>query len=292
MREEKGAGSLARLGHLLDVHESTILETFKEFLIVDLRQSEKTVYEKVWYISKFLKTLNRPLKDITREDIRQYLKNHVKNNATYKNTLGSMKTFFRDFLEMPYLIQTFKFPRQPFQPKIIVTKEELQRFYNAIDSTKEKALFMLYATSGLRRKEILSLKLTDIDFNNRMIIPKVHSGETKKSFVSFYNAECEQVLMEYLKARNGNGSDRLFPFAREKERRLWREAREKTGINITPQRLREFFCMEMSEQGVQDRFIDAFCGRTPKSILAKCYTDYSPKKLKEVYDKANLRLFS
>jgi len=46
----------------------------------------------------------------------------------------------------------------------------------------------------------------------------------------------------------------------------------------------------MGNLGVSDRYIDAFCGRVPKSVLAKHYTDYSPKKLKAIYDKADLRV--
>ena len=42
----------------------------------------------------------------------------------------------------------------------------------------------------------------------------------------------------------------------------------------------------MGELGIQDRYVDAFCGRTPKSVLAKHYTDYNPKRLKAIYDKA------
>jgi len=68
--------------------------------------------------------------------------------------------------------------------------------------------------------------------------------------------------------------------------------KERTGIHITPQVLREFFCQQMGELGIPDRYIDAFCGRVPKSILARHYTDYSPERLKRIYDKANLRILS
>ncbi|MEM3506079.1 MAG: hypothetical protein QW589_01440 [Candidatus Bathyarchaeia archaeon] len=37
-------------------------------------------------------------------------------------------------------------------------------------------------------------------------------------------------------------------------------------------------------------YVDAFCGRVPRSILAKHYTDYSPERLKEIYDKAGLKV--
>jgi len=38
--------------------------------------------------------------------------------------------------------------------------------------------------------------------------------------------------------------------------------------------------------------IDAFCGRTPRSVLAGHYTDYSPNKLMKIYKRANLKVLS
>lgn len=56
--------------------------------------------------------------------------------------------------------------------------------------------------------------------------------------------------------------------------------------------LRSIFAREMSKAGVQDRYIDAFCGRVPQSVLARHYSDYSPKALKEIYSKATSRYWS
>jgi len=53
---------------------------------------------------------------------------------------------------------------------------------------------------------------------------------------------------------------------------------------------REWFYCQMGELGVPDRYIDALCGRAPKSILARHYTDYSPERLKRIYDKAGLEV--
>jgi len=78
---------------------------------------------------------------------------------------------------------------------------------------------------------------------------------------------------------------------RVEEKQLWKIAKEKTDLNITPQRLREWFCSEMLSLGVQETYVDAFCGRVPKSVLARHYTDFSPDKLKEIYDKAELTVF-
>jgi intergrase/recombinase len=73
---------------------------------------------------------------------------------------------------------------------------------------------------------------------------------------------------------------------------LWKAAREKTGLNITPQKLRQLFCSEMLRLGASETYADAFCGRVPKSVLARHYTDFSPEKLKEVYLKTDLRILA
>ncbi|MCJ7761658.1 site-specific integrase, partial [Candidatus Bathyarchaeota archaeon] len=207
-------------------------------------------------------------------------------------TLSALKIFFRDYLLKPELIESFKFPRQPFKPKHILTKKQLQEFFGNLEKPKERALFLFYASSGLRRNEVIDLKHEDVDLNNRMITPCSHNGETKKSWVSFYNSEAEKALNEYLASRKASVSPRIFPMPRNEEIGLWKIAKEKTKMNITPQRLREWFCCEMALLGVNDRYIDAFCGRTPKSILARNYTDYSPEKLKQIYERADLKVLT
>ena len=63
---------------------------------------------------------------------------------------------------------------------------------------------------------------------------------------------------------------------------------EEVGVKVTVQRLRRWFATEMSRCGVDAKYIDAFCGRTPSSVLEKHYLDYSPDSLKDIYDEARL----
>jgi len=51
-------------------------------------------------------------------------------------------------------------------------------------------------------------------------------------------------------------------------------------------------CSEMGRLGVPDGYVDAFCGRVPRSVLACHYTDLLPEKLKEIYDKVGLKVLS
>jgi intergrase/recombinase len=95
-----------------------------------------------------------------------------------------------------------------------------------------------------------------------------------------------------LVAKKPSRSKRLFPMQRDEVVYLWKTAQDKTGINITPQKLRQWFCSEMLRLGVSETYVDAFCGRVPKSVLARHYTDFSPEKLFEIYKKACLKVLA
>ena len=265
------------------------IEDFKTFCMIDLQQVEATAKEHRAKIRRFLNWLDG--RELSQSVIREYLMLFItKSVYTYANQLKSLKVYCRDYLRKPLLVETFKFPQIPFEPKEIPTKKQLRIFYNALEGLKDKALFLVYATSGLRRQEALHLFITELDFKTCMIKPKQHNGRTKHTWVTFFNAECTVVLKQYLTSRTDK-SPKLFPMSRVIEEKLWHYAVAKTGIRITPQMLREWFSEEMGNRDVPDRYIDALAGRLPKSVLAKHYSDYSPKKLLKVYRKARLKLF-
>jgi intergrase/recombinase len=72
--------------------------------------------------------------------------------------------------------------------------------------------------------------------------------------------------------------------------RAWNKAREKSGIYLKPEDLRDFFSQERGRALVPDRYIDIFQGRAPKNVLAKHYTPQGIRMLREIYDKANLKV--
>jgi len=115
-----------------------------------------------------------------------------------------------------------------------------------------------------------------------MLIPKAHDGITKKSWISFYNEETANLIEMF--------EGKPFEISRNTIAHVFKEVANKTGINISPQTLRSIFAREMTLKGVNDRYIDCFCGRTPQSVLARHYSDFSPEVLKDIYEKANIKV--
>lgn len=240
---------------------------------------------------RFLRYTMKPVSAVEVQDIRSYLAQfQEKKPRTYRNQLNAVSVFFRDYLKRPDLVESFRYPEIPFTPPSAPTTEEIRRFYGALKGLKERAFYLLTATSGLRKIEVLGLRREHVDFERRMLMPGHWTG-TKNSWISFYNEEAEKVLSEYLASRH-DGNPKLFPWNGNYYTEVWTTAQTETAIRITPQKLRNWFSQRMGELGIPDRFVDAFQGRVPKSVLARHYTDYEPGKLKAIYDKAELRVLT
>ena len=264
-----------------------LLGKFERFCGVDLQLSPVTVEDHRSGISRLLRRMQKEYWQVSKEDLREYLFKFKQDHApaTVAGVIKTLRVFYRDFLRCPELVDSFKFPNIPYRPKIIPSREDLQKFYSCLDSSFAEALFLFYASSGLRKGEVLSVNVNDIDFEKRMIVPSNHTGVTKCSYISFFNNETEEALN-----RLDLGGYKLFNVSDRQYKKMWKSAQRKSGLHITAKRLRDWFCCEMGSLGVSDRYIDAFCGRTPKSVLARHYTDYNPERLKEIYEKAKLKI--
>jgi integrase len=258
---------------------------FQSFLQVERQLSKRTVYSHCSYLGKLIGQ-NRG-GDAGLEEIRGFMRGYMGASVSgYSNALKAMRVFFRDYMGRGDLVEGFKFPATPFKPRTVPTRKELSEFYEEMPSIEGKLYFLLYASSGLRRNEALGLRPKDVNMEMRMLTPGKGVSGTKNTWMSFYGSELADLLKDY-RPREG---ERWIPIKTDDFFNAWKVPAEKTGLKITPQVLRDWFCVSMGEAGVQDRYVDAFCGRLPASVLARHYTDYSPARLKAIYDKANLRI--
>jgi len=281
----------------INTSTAELLSQFRDFCRIDRNLSERTVSENNGYpfqIRRFLESVGKHPTQVTAQDIREFLSKFQDRSAsTRANILKALKVFFRDFMKMPQVVESFKFPKRTYTPKTVPTKDDLRRFFDALDNDRDRALFLMYATSGLRRNELLTLAIDEFDLTTRTIIPRnAHqNGTTKNTWATCFNQETETYLRRYLENRQTD-DNRLFPISEVTLRRAYKDANKKTGLHITPQILRDWFCDQLGLFGVPDRYVDAMCGRTPAPILARHYSDFAPQKLKTIYDKANLTVLS
>jgi integrase len=264
------------------------LENFKLFAKAKLNLSQGTVYHYTSKIRTFM--LNR--KTVTDRDVQEYIekKKHECCLDYVSNIISAFKAYFRDYKELQFM-NGYRHPSGPLKFKEEIKPSNIRWFIEAIDDLTVKCITILLASSGLRKSEVWSLRKGDINRELGCIIPNCHSGETKQSGISFYNDEAETILEKYLKQKFTHKEDKVFIIGHARFLRIWNKARESSGVCLKPKDLRDFFSQEMGKALIPDRFIDIFQGRVPRSVLAKHYTPQGIRLLREIYDKANLRIF-
>ncbi len=265
---------------ITDFHSS--IEAYEKFAKEELKLEETTIENHKSVIRSFL-TLSKGR--INKETVKAYLDSN--DSLTWKsNHLKALRKYTRNFLNLGRWIEEFRFEQTSYKPKKdLPTDEQLVLFFNELPE-QATMIFLLLFNSGLRIGEILSLKLLDLDFEQNMIdASNVHKGKTKASGYSFFTYQTAKLLQDYLSDKQLFEEENIFSISARGVQQAFKTASEKLGLDINPHLLRTVFTEKCRKAGIKDDYINAFCGRTSKTVLAKHYTDYSPNSLREQYDK-------
>jgi len=269
-----------------DASVDEIIDEYEKYGKTVLNRSQSTLDQHTRYIGRLLRHAEKPPTAIEEADIIEYVESEQPmSKSKNKNILSAFRVFFREYIDTE-VADGFKISNIGPKPTSVPTKQELQSFYEALDTPRDKAIFLMYASSGLRATELVQLTMADIDEEERMLIPDKES-ESKQTWVSFYNEEAAEAFEAY-KPQREPSDERVFQMAKPTVVSMFQRTSKKSGVKITPQSLRRWFASEMASLGIDSSYIDAFCGRTPDSVLEKHYLDYSPRKLKQIYDNADI----
>ncbi len=223
----------------------------------------------------------------TRQKLLKMIAAWQKKYSKYQvlNLYKTMRRLFRDYFKRPDLIEGIRIKwYQPLPSRIINVKDEDVRaaFYR-LQMDWERALFLTYATTGIRTSEAFKIKMDQVLWEYRAIVPAQDRG-TKKTGITFFNEEAEYWLKRYISQRTDK-SDLLFPLSDRKRKTFIKHVKP-----VTPRVLRKWHATKLRLAGVPDGIIDIFQGRAPRSVLAKYYDIAGIEELKRVYDSANLRI--
>ena len=93
-----------------------------------------------------------------------------------------------------------------------------------------------------------------------------------------------KILQNHIEKNYIDDNEAIFSVGSRTIQNDFQVTSEKLEIVLTPHILRSVFTEKCTIAKIPDKYIDAFCGRTSPSIIAKHYTDYSPEKLRLQYD--------
>jgi integrase len=266
---------------------------YEAFALDELKLGQTTIDNQKSAIRNFLAFSNGV---ITKETVTLYLDSN-ESDSWKSNQLKALRRYTRDFLKLGNWAEDFHFKTNvKLKIKKLPSDEEVLEFFRSLPTFEIQIVFLMLYSSGLRIGEVLSLQIRNIGFADCSIdATEIHEGQTKHSWFSFFTNQTADHLENYIKHTHGEmglGDDYriesttlLFPISKRTVQNAFQKTSELTGIEINPHLLRSIFTDKCTKAGIKDKYIDAFCGRTSKGVLAKHYTDYSVESLREQYDR-------
>ena len=151
---------------------------------------------------------------------------------------------------------------------------------------RDKAIFELLYATGIRCSELISIKLSNIDMNNKTI--RI-IGKGNKERIVLFGQKAHEKLVKYLENERPNPknqSERLFlnhrggPLTCRSIQRIIAMFRNLLKVNrkITPHKLRHSFATHLLNQGVDLRVVQELLGHKTLASTEK-YTHVSLEHL-------------
>lgn len=213
------------------------------------------------------------LLDLNENDIRDYLQKLIqekKSNSSINVAINAIKFYYEIVLGMPNRFYNIERPRKEEKLPKVLSKEDILSIIEHTNNIKHRCIVSLLYSAGLRRSELLNLKVEHID-SKRMLI-RIEGAKGNKDRYTLLSTTFLKELRQYY--REWKPRTYLFEgpksnkYSAESVAKIVKNAAKKAGIimNVTPHVLRHSFATHLLENGTDLRYIQALLGhKNPKT---------------------------
>lgn len=255
------------------------------------RYSESTIKNYSGGLGLFFRfTGNKNPEFISNEDLESFHKDYIilrKYSASFQSlVINAVKLYFSNRQKRKLEIQGIERPKNPRILPHILSKEEVKAILQAHQNVKHRAMLSLIYACGLRRSELLNIKIGDIDSKRGMLL--ISQGKGKKDRMVPISEKILELLREYYRYEKPKvylfeGPVLNQPYSGSSLQMVLKTALKKAGINkpATLHWLRHSYATHLLERGTDLRYIQELLGHN-SSKTTEIYTYVSEKKIKEI----------
>lgn len=254
------------------------------------RYSEQTIRNYLNHLSQFFVYMgDTDIKMAQAEDVVRFNHDVIikrKLSISYQRVVtGAIKLFYSHFYDHVMDIDRLDRPFREKTLPVILSKSEVARILKSAGNIKNRAMLSMIYSCGLRRGELLALKITDLD-KERNLIRIVQAKGRKDRYVP-YSEKLKGILREYF--MKWKPKVYLFegqkggPYSARSIAKVFERAVVKSGVKkkVTLHTLRHSFATHIMEAGTDIRYIQEILGHSsPKTTMI--YTHVSSHKISEI----------
>ena len=168
--------------------------------------SEKSMRYYESTIRNALATVGKNVRDVTTDDLRQYLDEYQQRSGASRVTVDNIRRILSSFFA--WLEEEFYIVKSPVRRihkvktgkvvKETYSDEALEMMRDSCETTRDLAMIDILASTGMRVGELVKLNRSDIDFQNRECIV---TGKGNKQRIVYFDARTKIHLQNYLRER-------------------------------------------------------------------------------------------
>lgn len=255
--------------------------------------SERTLASYEFRLKKFITSLEKPLRNVTTEDIRTYFQNYKEQSKGIVNSsLDNIRLYLSSFftwMSNESLIYSNPMTRIPrFKSEKVIRKpfseEEVELLRMATKTERDLAILEFLYSTGVRVHELEALNKNNINFDTKECIV---FGKGAKERIVYLNAKAVVHLKKYLDSRR-DGNKALFVSKKYPYNRLMKPAYEamirdlgkRAGVeNCHPHRFRRTMATNALNRGMPIQEVRDLMGHT-KIDTTMIYADLSKDNIK------------
>ena len=249
-------------------------------------RSELTCKLYIYYTSKFIDWLNKPLEEATIEDAREYILQRRKEGLKPDtcNGLNSALSFlYRHILHIPWDYDIVPRMKRDWNLPKVLSRDEIEKLIDTAETVRNKAIIALIYSSGLRVGEVCRLAPDDIYMSSMQV--HIRNSKNHGDHWTILSKRTLELLKEYWYSYP-EPRDILFVSERRPHRPLkpggiqimMRKVGEDAGIYVHPHILRHSFATHLIEDDTKREYVQSMLGhRSPNSTAV--YVNVSNKSL-------------
>ena len=253
--------------------------------------SPRTIQAYLYYNKELLRFANKDVREISGQDIRDYLDclfDLNRSSSTVNLAINAFKFYYEGVLKRRFFVPKTGIRRPKTEKRLptVLSKAEVLLMINSLDNLKHKLMIEILFGSGLRVSELVDLKINDIDFFRRIIT--IRQGKGAKDRITIVSErtlrEIEKYLLEYQPLiflfESHEAGEKLNVRTAQK---VVAEAVELAGVNpmVSAHSLRHSFATHLLESGTDIRYIQELLGHA-RLETTQIYTKVANNKLKEI----------
>lgn len=255
------------------------------------RYSESTTKTYIAYLKDFIFHFKgRVVETLTVSDINEYLLelvNHYKISPSQQNQrISAIKFYFEKVIGREKQYYHIERPKGDDRLPQVLSKQEIKAILTNTYNLKHKCILSLLYSGGLRRSEVLNLKIEDI-ISDRMQI-RINNGKGKKDRLTSLSQNVLDDLREYYMETKPlvwlfEGAIPGQKYSASSVKGILDTACKRAKIfkRVTPHMLRHSFATHLLEQGIDLRYIQTLLGHiSPKTT--EIYTHVSTKDISKI----------